>query len=137
MDQTQITRAIDKAAELARADFRTDGPVWAPLEAVLPAAELDGWMYMGQTTTTAGTPVFMYKHGITRRYLHLDATCRAYRYDGRTGAYSLADLDERIGHAYADLAALGASRSTAYNDEYIAARNAALAAAGWAVVHAG
>jgi hypothetical protein len=39
---------------------------WAPLEAVLPAAELGNYMYMG----SAGE-IELYKHRLTRRYLNI------------------------------------------------------------------
>jgi hypothetical protein len=41
-------------------------PNWAPLEAVLPACELENFMYMGR----AGE-IELYKHRLTRRYLNI------------------------------------------------------------------
>lgn len=55
-------------------------PNWAPLEAVLPACELENFMYMG----CAGQ-IELYKHRLTRRYLNISQDGRRfYRYcDGR------------------------------------------------------
>lgn len=137
MDLHAITTAVDKAAALVGAEFEAYDVVWEPLQAVLPAEELGGWMYMGHTALGDGTPLFMYKHGITRRYLHLTATGQAYLYrPGPAGgaSYGQIPLEAAIERAYADLEALGESRTTAYNEEYRRARNAAMVAAGWTVV---
>lgn len=51
-------------------------PNWAPLELVLPACELEHFMYMGR----AGE-IELYKHWLTRRYLNISADGqRFYRY---------------------------------------------------------
>ncbi len=41
-------------------------PNWSPLEAVVPPAELESFMYMGR----AGE-IELYKHRLTRRYLNI------------------------------------------------------------------
>ena len=46
-------------------------PNWAPLELVLPAWELENFMYMGR----AGE-IELYKHRSTRRYLNISADGR-------------------------------------------------------------
>ena len=55
-------------------------PNWAPLELVLPAWELENYMYMGR----AGE-IELYKHQFTRRYLNISSDGRRfYRYsDGK------------------------------------------------------
>lgn len=51
-------------------------PNWAPLEVVLPACELENFMYMGR----AGE-IELYKHRLTRRYLNISQDGRRfYRY---------------------------------------------------------
>jgi hypothetical protein len=51
-------------------------PNWTPLELVLPACELENYMYMGR----AGE-IELYKHWLTRRYLNISADGqRFYRY---------------------------------------------------------
>jgi hypothetical protein len=48
-------------------------PNWAPLEAALPAAELENFMYMG----SAGE-IELYKHKFTRRYLNISRDARTF-----------------------------------------------------------
>lgn len=56
-------------------------PNWAPLEAVMPFAELDHFMYMGSVGE-----IELYKHRFTRRYLNISCDARRfYRY--RDGGY--------------------------------------------------
>ncbi len=51
-------------------------PNWAPLEAVMPFAELENFMYMGN----AGE-IELYKHRFTRRYLNISPDAqRFYQY---------------------------------------------------------
>jgi hypothetical protein len=51
-------------------------PNWAPLERVVPATELENFMYMG----CAGE-IELYKHRTTRRYLNIGRDSqRFYRY---------------------------------------------------------
>lgn len=52
------------------------GPHWAPLEAVMPCAELEKFMYIG----SAGE-IELYKHRLTRRYLNISRDAqRFYQY---------------------------------------------------------
>ena len=132
-----LSRAVDKARE------GIGEPVWTPLEALLPAEWCDGWMFMGaivdSPTIVDGRPgpqvtLFAYKHGITRKYLHIGADLNCYRYRGSDGTYVLAGTEAEIERVYEDIATLHADRTTPYDDEYIAARNARLIAAGFRVV---
>ncbi len=55
-------------------------PNWAPLELVLPACQLEDFMYMGR----AGE-IELYKHRLTRRYLNISVNGqRFYRYSDGT-----------------------------------------------------
>jgi hypothetical protein len=56
-------------------------PNWAPLEAVLPFAELENFMYMGN----AGE-IELYKHIFTRRYLNIARDAQAF-YQYLDGGY--------------------------------------------------
>lgn len=150
-----ITRAVDQAAQDLRekhADDLTLVPEWSPLEAALPEPEWGGWMFMNRNAdpvpTLAGQPgpgeIISYKHGITRKGLHLDARGMAWiphwgdllarpettRWEGPVPAEMV--LHER-GH-YLMLADLGAEPGTAYDEDYIAARNTRLREAGYTVI---
>jgi hypothetical protein len=63
-----------------RAAMTVGEPNWAPLELVLPACELENFMYMGR----AGE-IELYKHRLTRRYLNIERNSnKFYRYlDGK------------------------------------------------------
>lgn len=56
-------------------------PNWAPLEAVVPAAELRNFMFMG----SAGE-IELYKHRLTRRYLNISRDAQTF-YQYRDGHY--------------------------------------------------
>jgi hypothetical protein len=65
-------------APFVRVPITVGEPNWAPLELVLPAWELENFMYMGR----AGE-IELYKHRSTRRYLNISADGRRfYRYSG-------------------------------------------------------
>ena len=55
-------------------------PNWTPLESVVPASELENFMYVGR----AGE-IELYKHQFTRRYLNIERNShKFYRYfDGK------------------------------------------------------
>ena len=55
-------------------------PNWTPLESIVPASELENFMYMGR----AGE-IELYKHQFTRRYLNIERIShKFYRYlDGK------------------------------------------------------
>jgi hypothetical protein len=55
-------------------------PNWTPLELILPACELENFMYMGRVGE-----IELYKHSLTRRYLNIGRNShRFYRYfDGK------------------------------------------------------
>ena len=55
-------------------------PNWTPLELLLPACELENFMYMGRVGE-----IELYKHSLTRRYLNISADGqRLYRYSDGT-----------------------------------------------------
>ena len=63
-----------------KAAITVDEPNWTPLELVLPACELENFMYMGR----AGE-IELFKHQLTRRYLNIERNSpKFYRYlDGK------------------------------------------------------
>jgi hypothetical protein len=56
-------------------------PNWTPLEATVPASELDTFMYMGR----AGE-IELYKHRLTRRYLNISRDAQTF-YQYLDGGY--------------------------------------------------
>ena len=122
-----VSRIVDSATE----PLRDDEPVWDPLEAVLPAAQCDGFMWMGHATAR-GRRVELYKHGITRRYLVVDAHGQAYRFENdQLEPVSTPDAIETV---FAGLEAMGWMRETPYDDDFKAARNAVFGQHGLTVI---
>jgi hypothetical protein len=113
------------------AEFDTDDPDWAPLEAALPIEECAGfmWMYRAQFD---GAPIEVYRHAITRRWLHLGHDGTAFGWSERDG-YRPISVDAAIEHVFEGLAELGATRET-NGAEYLAERDARAAEAGWMVI---
>lgn len=67
-------------------------PNWIPLERVLPASELENYMYMGR----AGE-IELYKQRLTRRYLNISRDSgRFYRYCD--GAYIEISQSDALDH---------------------------------------
>lgn len=137
-----ITRAVDEVRD------GINKPVWTPLEAVLPYDWCGGFMYMSahEARILNGSPdgrkrktIFLYKHGITRRYLFIGDDLQAYTYQPEQceigdPAYTWTPMDAAIERVFEDLDDLGAERTTRYDDAFIAERNARLVAAGYQVI---
>lgn len=69
-----------------------DEPNWAPLEMILPASELECFMYMGR----AGE-IELYKHCFTRRYLNISQDGQRF-YCYRDGTYVEISRCEALDH---------------------------------------
>ena len=113
-------------------------PNWQPLERLLPPDWLGGWMFM-QGGLGPNGDITCYKHGITRKSLHVDnkGQCWLWRYSEmqREGMYTPIGSIEAVLAVYRDIEAIGgASPSTIYDSDYIQRRNEALNAAGYTVV---
>ena len=156
-----IARAVDAVRDGIATDPNAS---WVPLEAVLPQSECAGFMFMGTceaqivpaTRSFIGQhdaddehpewerrTIWKDKHGIARQYLNLADNLLPYYSVGSTvdwlNTYAHVPggeraLDRAIEIAFDGLDKLGADRTTAYNNDYIAARNARLAAAGYSVI---
>jgi hypothetical protein len=115
---------------------------WAPLERVLPHEHCVGFMWMGWETGPDGRPIAEYKHGITRRYLHLDEDVNAYRYVPALdsyGSYVRIPLELAIEEVFEGLERMHGvnaddPRATPYDDAFRRARDDALRRAGFTVV---
>jgi hypothetical protein len=96
-------------------------------------------MWMGRDM--GGQDISVYKHGITRRYLHLslDRTegLRAYRYTG--DGYDVTPLADAVEDVFEDIEKTPGvnpddPRATPYDDEFRARKDRALAEAGYKVI---
>ncbi len=101
---------------------------WKPLEARLGPARCVGFMFMGRVNG-----IYQYKHGITRRYLFLDADGRAFEAAGRNEFREI-PFEEALARIEMPLKEMGETLETPYDSAYIARKDAALRAAGFDVV---
>ncbi|HVL65047.1 MAG TPA: hypothetical protein VM573_07755 [Actinomycetota bacterium] len=131
-EQEDLEAKLDAVGrELAR-EMRAAGmhePDWAPLEKVLPRAECAGFMFFGYSGE-----IRTYKHGFTRRCLHIDPCGRTYAYDARRDSYTRIPRPLAIAHAFSGLAEMGYTRTTRYDEHHAAERRRRLRQRGWKVV---
>ncbi len=122
-----ITRAVDQIAE----KFLGEEPNWDPLHVVMPLEWCDGFMWMYRLEQDGAT-LELYKHGITRRYLVIDQTNRTYVFNG--SSYELIPVALAVELVFDGLEELGSTRTTRYDDAFIAEKYRALREAGWTVI---
>ena len=130
-----VSRIVDHHRER----IEEQEPDWEPLEELLPADELPGFMWMGAHEGPGGRKIQSYKHGITRGYLHLtleDGRPQAWTYKSleRTPTFRARETSDALEEHYRALEELEELPETAYDNEYRARRNAALKDAGWTVI---
>ena len=139
----------DLAIDIARA---VDGlrnqitePVWAPLEAILPYDWCGGFMFMeGREARVmqdnyAKRPIWSYKHGITRQYLHIGDDLGTYTYRADMceigdPLYMRVNTNFSIERIEMMLAEMGETMTTKFDHDFKAERNRRLIAAGYAVI---
>lgn len=122
---------IRRKMEALREDFFSGEPDSDPLHAVLPMGSCDGFMWMYRTGL-GGETIEHNKHGITRRYLHLDHSGHAYLYGD--GAYVETPVGIAVEIVFADITSMGATRETAYNEAYVLEKHHKAREAGWTVI---
>jgi len=97
---------------------------WKPLEMKVGRARSVGFMFMGRVNG-----INLYKHGITRTYLNLDAAGNCYVFRGK-GTFEPADFSQELKKLEATLAEQGETLRSVYDDAYIARKTRALASSG-------
>lgn len=123
---------VSKTLDSVRETVLSGEPNWLPLEEALPAEWCDGFMWMGRVD--GDPPIELYKHGITRRYLNLDSSGRAWRFDAISHTYVPIRFEEAIDHVFEGIEDFGASRATKYDCSFIAEHNRKLHEAGFTVI---
>lgn len=121
--------------------------IFAPLRKVVPEKWRDGFMFMGKYTYKVRDSkgqewnigeIHDYKHGITRRYLHITPVGNCYCNIGRNPEGKIllesCPCDKAMDIAYKNIEEFGATRETAYDAEYIEKRDKALAELGFVVL---
>lgn len=116
--------------------------VWKPLEKVVPAKQRSGFMFMGKYTyqvihhPTVSIETYDYKHGISRKYLHIDKKGNCYCNVQGSAQITLKPCSktEALSIVYEGIERSGATRETAYDEQYKYERNKALSEAGFTVM---
>ena len=130
-DRQRFILDISRKMDAFREEHLSDEPDWDPLHAVLPMKHCNGFMWMHRTDQH-GEIIEHYKHGITRRYLHLDHNGHAYLY--RSEEYVETTIGIAIEIVFADLGSMGATRETAYNEAYVREKHRKAREMGWTVI---
>jgi hypothetical protein len=123
----ELSRRVDAFKE----EFLSGEPDWGPLHEAVPMKHCDGFMWMHRTEQD-GETIEHYKHGITRRYLHLDHSGHAYLYASHR--YVETPVGIAVELVFADIGLLGATRETPYNEAYIRKKHRELREMGWTVI---
>jgi len=116
--------------------------MWSPLHKVVPPKWRDGFMYMGKYSYKIkdshsqawNMELYDYKHGITRRYLHISKSGKCYCHIKTTSnAIYLTPCSkkEALNYVFEGINQFGAKRETAYDEAYKTERNKALTDAGF------
>ncbi len=130
-DRQGFILEISRKMDAFREEHLSDEPDWDPLHATLPLEHCDGFMWMYRTELEDET-IEHYKHGITRRYLHLDHSGHAYLY--RSPEYVETPVGIAVEIVFADLASMGATRETAYNEAYVLEKHRKAREMGWTII---
>ncbi len=130
-DRQRFILEISRKMDAIREEHLSDEPDWDPLHAALPMKHCNGFMWMYRVPWNDET-IEAYKHGITRRYLHLDHSGRAYLY--RPDEYVETPVGIALELVFADLASMGATRETPYNEEYVREKHRKAREMGWTII---
>lgn len=123
----EMSRIVDALRERS-ASQEVD---WDPLHAVLAYEQCHGFMWMDRVSWR-GRTLEVYKHGITRRSLHLDHEGRAYLYRGDSyKEISMSDAMERV---FEDIEEMGATRETPYDEAYRREKYRKARELGWTII---
>jgi hypothetical protein len=132
-----LERKLREILESYKAGFIGGNPDWVPLHKVIPPEWWGGWMFM-QGDLGPNGDIVCYKHGITRKSLHIDAEGRCWNYhyvgNNRPDIYTPVDSIDAVLAVYKGIEDLGATPSTVYDSDYRERRNQALKDAGFTVI---
>jgi len=104
---------------------------WDPLHEALPIEHCDGFMWMYRVAWKTDV-IEVYKHGITRRSLHLDHSGHAYLYRG--DFYEQIPVTEAVDRVFEDIGEMGFTRETPYTQEYIREKHRRARELGWTII---
>jgi len=123
----EMSRAVDEF----RARIGSEEPDWDPLHDAVPIEQCDGFMWM-QRVSWKKELIEVYKHGITRRSLHLDHSGNAYLYQGEW--YKKISVEKAVDRVFADIEEMGWTRETQYSEEFRREKHRRLRELGWTII---
>jgi hypothetical protein len=124
----QIEGLNDEYVRMMRA-MGAHEPDWGPLEKVLPLKWCGGFMFMGYSGR-----IRMYKHGLTRNYLHVDDRGKTYWYDSGADEYYPVPKKTAVDGAFQGIQEMGYKRTTKLTPEVMAERRRLMEEAGYKIV---
>jgi len=130
-ERQELILEISRKMDAFREEHLSDEPDWDPLHAVLCMEHCAGFMWMYRTDWQ-GETIEHYKHGITRRYLHLDHNGHAYLYHPDEYVETTVGIAGEI--VFAGIKSMGATRETGYNEEYVLEKHRKAREMGWTII---
>jgi hypothetical protein len=131
LERQELILAVSRVVDEIRPMLGGGEPNWDPLHTVVPLEHCRGFMWMHRETWK-GRTIEHYKHGITRRYLSLDHDGRAVV--RRRRSFVNVPVERAVDNVFEGIEALGATRSTPYDEAYRLEKYRRLRDAGWTVV---
>ncbi|MEN8114829.1 MAG: hypothetical protein ABFS21_10625 [Actinomycetota bacterium] len=130
-ERQRLILDISRKMDTIRDEFLSGEPDWDPLHAAIPLKHCNGFMWMYRDEAE-GETIEVYRHGITRHWLHLDHGGHAYLY--RDGDYVEVPVGVAVELVFADIGLMGATRETAYNEAYVREKHRKMREMGWTVI---
>jgi hypothetical protein len=122
---------MSRVMDMIRDTMLSGEPDWGPLHDALPIEHCDGFMWMYRAEWEDAV-IEVYKHGITRHWLHLDHDRRGYFY--RYRGYVEVPVSVAVDRAFEDIEEMGFTRETPYTVEYRDEKYRKARELGWTII---
>ncbi len=122
---------LSRKLDAFREEHLSGEPDWGPLHAALCLEHCNGFMWMYRTEWE-GETIEHYKHGITRRYLHLDHSGHAYLYGADEYVQTPVGIAGEL--VFAGIDSMGATRETVYDEAYVREKHREAREMGWTII---
>ncbi len=134
-DTQRLVLEVSRAADEFRDRLGSEQPDWKPLHDAIPIEHCDGFMWMLRGPWKEEV-IECYKHGITRRSIHLDHAGRAYLYRRRSGRdeYLEIPVSAAVDGVFCDIEKMGFTRATPYDEAFRLERNRKARDMGWTII---
>lgn len=130
-ERQRLILEASRAVDAVRKQHASLEPNWDVLHDAVPIEHCDGFMWMSRVVWKAEV-IEVYKHGITRRSLHLDHSGNAYRY--RRGRFAKIPVGIAVERVFMGIEEQGWTRETPYTEEFRREKYRMLCEAGWTII---